>query len=66
VDAEGFGDDLGDGVAGVEGGVGVLEDDLRRATEGAGVRIDTLDVDAAAVGGFESEDDAGERGLAAA
>ena len=38
VDGEGLGEDLADGHAGVEGGVGILEDDLHAAAEEAHLR----------------------------
>ena len=82
VDAEGFGEDLADGHAGVEGGVGILEDDgevAAEAAELAGGGVEEVDgrsgggggfgggVEDLAGGGFdEAEEEAGEGGFAGA
>ena len=67
--AQGEGDDVADALAGVERGVGVLEDRLDQAGAGATVeRVEALtgDGDAAAVGWDQAEDQAGQGALAAA
>ena len=70
MDGEGFGEDLADRHAGVEGGVGVLEDDGDVAAEAAelegGGGVGWVVEDMAAGGLDEAEEDAGEGGLAGA
>ena len=72
VDEHALGEDVEDGVAGVEGGVGVLEDDLEVAAvleEVFALELEDVaphEADGAAVGLFEAEDGAAEGALAAA
>jgi hypothetical protein len=77
MDEEGFGEDLADGHAGVEGGVGVLEDDGHVAAEAAEMRggdgeevdggaVWRVEEDLAAGGLDEAEEEAGEGGFAGA
>lgn len=72
VDGEGLGEDLADGHAGVERGVGVLKDDLHAAAEGAemaggGVgNVGAVEVDRAAGGLDEAKHHAGDGAFAAA
>ena len=71
-DAQGKADDLLDGLVGVEGGEGVLEDHLHARTEVAKVRgregeeVDAVEPDAAPCGLFEAADETAEGALAAA
>ena len=72
VDLQGLADDGGHGVAGIDGGVGVLEDHLHAGAEGfqlpgGGCRHLGAVVDDGAGGGFvEADEEAARRGLAAA
>lgn len=65
VDAEGLGEDLADAHTRVEGGVGVLEDDLHLAAEGAdtaggcGADVFAVEVDGAGGGLDEADEHAG-------